>query len=108
MQSAAEDYFQTNAKDLWLPEAAMLAAMPQAPSYYSPYGSTQYNPDAGNTFDQGALIGRQQYILNLMATVALYYPGASECSYESQRFGPGTSPRKQVSKYPGSVFFFGC
>jgi membrane peptidoglycan carboxypeptidase len=67
VQAAAEDYFQTSAKDLTLPEAAMLAAMPQSPSYYSPYGSTQFNPEAGNTFNQGALLGRQQYILNQMA-----------------------------------------
>lgn len=66
VQSAAEDYFHTSAKDLTLPEATMLAAMPQAPSYYSPYGSTQYNPDADNTFSEGALIGRQHYILDQM------------------------------------------
>jgi penicillin-binding protein 1A len=67
VQSASEDYFHTSAADLTLPEAATLAAMPQAPSYYSPYGSTQYNAAAGNTFDQGALIGREQYILDQMA-----------------------------------------
>ncbi|HTB48863.1 MAG TPA: transglycosylase domain-containing protein, partial [Verrucomicrobiae bacterium] len=67
VQTAAEDYFQTSAQDLTLPEAAMLAAIPQAPSYYSPYGSTQFNPEAGNTFSQSALIDRQQHILDLMA-----------------------------------------
>jgi len=67
VQSAAEDYFHTSAADLTLPEAAMLAALPQAPSYYSPYGSTQFNAAAGNTFNRGALIGREQYILNQMA-----------------------------------------
>jgi membrane peptidoglycan carboxypeptidase len=67
VEAAAEDYFQTNAQSLTLPQAAMLAAMPQSPSYYSPYGSTQFNPEAGNTFSQGALLGRQQYILDQMA-----------------------------------------
>jgi membrane peptidoglycan carboxypeptidase len=68
VQAAAEDYFQTSAQNLTLPEAAMLAAIPQAPSYYSPYGSTTYNSEAGDTFSQGALLGRQQYILDQMAT----------------------------------------
>jgi membrane peptidoglycan carboxypeptidase len=67
VQSAARDYFQTDAKDLTLPQAAMLAAIPQSPSYYSPYGSTQFNPDAGNTFSQSALLTRQHYILDQMA-----------------------------------------
>jgi membrane peptidoglycan carboxypeptidase len=68
VQSAAEDYFQTSASDLTLPEASMLAAIPQAPNYYSPYGSTQFNPDAGGTFDESALIARQHYILQQMVT----------------------------------------
>ncbi|HVU59524.1 MAG TPA: biosynthetic peptidoglycan transglycosylase, partial [Candidatus Saccharimonadales bacterium] len=50
VEAAAGDYFQTSAKDLTLPQAAMLAAIPQSPTYYSPYGSTQFNPDAGNSF----------------------------------------------------------
>lgn len=68
VQSAAEDYFQTSASQLTLPEASMLAAIPQAPNYYSPYGSTQFNPDAGDTFDESALLARQHYILQQMAT----------------------------------------
>ncbi len=35
---AAKTYFNTDAKDLTLAEAAVLAALPQAPTYYSPYG----------------------------------------------------------------------
>jgi membrane peptidoglycan carboxypeptidase len=66
VQSAAEDYFRTSAADLTLPEATMLAAIPQSPSYYSPYGSTQYNPAAGDTFSASALKTRQDYILQQM------------------------------------------
>jgi membrane peptidoglycan carboxypeptidase len=58
VESASQDYFGKTAKDLTLAESAMLAAIPQAPSYYSPYGPS-YNPEA--------LIGRQQYILDQMA-----------------------------------------
>lgn len=57
VESAARDYFQSTAKNLTLAQASMLAAIPQAPDYYSPYG--------GN-FDEEALIGRQHYILDRM------------------------------------------
>lgn len=56
IQAAAKTYFDKNAKDLTLSESALLAAMPQAPTYYSPYGQ---HPDA--------LIARQNLILDLMA-----------------------------------------
>lgn len=68
VESAANDYFQTDAKNLTLPQAAMLAAIPQAPSYYSPYSSAQYNPAVtDNTFSKTALLNRQHYILDQMA-----------------------------------------
>lgn len=41
--AAAEMYFDKEPKDLNLIESAILAGMPQSPSYYSPYGA---NPDA--------------------------------------------------------------
>ncbi|HSW37254.1 MAG TPA: transglycosylase domain-containing protein [Candidatus Saccharimonadales bacterium] len=65
-ETAARDYFHTDAKSLTLAQAATLAAMPQAPSYYSPYSSTEFNPAAGNTFNKQALLNRQHYILDQM------------------------------------------
>ncbi len=56
LQAAAKTYFSKDAKDLDLSQCAMLAAMPQAPTYYSPYG-----------LHKDALIDRQHYILGLMA-----------------------------------------
>jgi len=41
IETAAQTYFNKSAKDLTLAEAAILAALPQAPSYYSPYGNNQ-------------------------------------------------------------------
>jgi 1A family penicillin-binding protein len=38
-QAAAEVYFGKDAKDLTLDEAAMLASLPKATTYYSPYGN---------------------------------------------------------------------
>jgi 1A family penicillin-binding protein len=55
IESASQFYFGKNARDINLAEAAVLAALPQAPSRYSPYGS-----------NKDALIKRQQYILDLM------------------------------------------
>lgn len=55
IESAAMMYFDKSAKDLTLGEATVLAALPQAPSYYSPYGS-----------HKDELISRQHYILDLM------------------------------------------
>lgn len=57
VESAAKDYFGISAKELNLAQATMLAAIPQAPDYYSPYGGT---------FNAEALIGRQHYILDRM------------------------------------------
>jgi membrane peptidoglycan carboxypeptidase len=69
VEAAAEDYFHTTAANLTLPQATMLAAIPQSPSYYSPYGSSQYNSSiTQDTFSVGALVGRQQYILQQMVT----------------------------------------
>lgn len=68
VEAAAEDYFREPASKLTLAQASMLAAIPQSPSYYSPYASTRWNPEAGNTFSKTALLGRQHYILQQMVT----------------------------------------
>jgi 1A family penicillin-binding protein len=39
IESASQYYFDKSAKDLTIPEAAVLAGLPQAPSAYSPFGS---------------------------------------------------------------------
>ncbi len=39
VEAASQSFFGKSAKDLSLAEAAYLAALPKAPSYYSPYGS---------------------------------------------------------------------
>ncbi len=41
IEAAAQVYFGKTTKDLTLPEAAMLAGLPKAPSKYSPYGSME-------------------------------------------------------------------
>lgn len=55
IQAAAKSFFSKDAKQLGISEAAILAALPQAPTYYSPYGE--------HTDD---LIDRQHIIIDLM------------------------------------------
>ncbi len=56
IEAAAQTYFGKTAKDLTLAESALLAALPQAPTRLSPYGS---HPEELKT--------RQEYILDRMA-----------------------------------------
>ncbi len=55
IEAASNLYFGKSARELTIAESAILAALPQAPTYYSPYGS-----------HKDKLIARQQYILKLM------------------------------------------
>ena len=43
LESAAQTYFDTPARDLTLAQAALLAGLPQAPTRYSPFGSSPEN-----------------------------------------------------------------
>lgn len=56
VESAAQSFFGTSAKDLSLAQAALLAALPKAPTYYSPFGS-----------HVDSLFARQKYVLDQMA-----------------------------------------
>jgi 1A family penicillin-binding protein len=56
VEAASRRFFGKSVKDINLAEAAVLAALPQSPTVYSPYGS-----------HKDALIKRQKYILDLMA-----------------------------------------
>jgi len=42
-QKAAQIYFGKTSKDLNLAESAILASLPQAPSFYNPYGENRYS-----------------------------------------------------------------
>lgn len=58
IEAAAQTFFGKSAKELSLDESAILASLPQAPSYYSPYGS-----------HLDALKGRQTYALKQMKSL---------------------------------------
>ena len=57
VESGAQTYFGKSAKDLTLPEASLLAAIPQNPSVYDPY----------NIAGHAGLISRQHTVLDNMA-----------------------------------------
>lgn len=61
IESAAQTYFGKPAKNLTLDEAALLAAIPQAPDLYSPYGTGT----RGDNRD--LLVARQHYVITQMA-----------------------------------------
>lgn len=61
IQSASQSYFGKHVKDLSLDEAALLAAIPQAPDLYSPYGTGTRGDN------RPRLVVRQRYILDVMA-----------------------------------------
>ncbi len=55
VEAASQKYFGKSVQDISLAEAAVLAALPQAPSRYSPYGP-----------NKDLLLGRKNYVLDLM------------------------------------------
>jgi len=55
IESASRKFFGKDAKDLTISESALLASLPNAPSYYSPYGD-----------HRDALIERYKYVLDGM------------------------------------------
>jgi membrane peptidoglycan carboxypeptidase len=56
IEAASENFFGKKAKDLTLAESALLAALPQSPTYYSPWGTHRDD-----------LVSRWKMILDLMA-----------------------------------------
>ena len=67
-ESAAQTYFGKHAKDLTLAEAALIASIPQNPTYYNPY----------NTAGNKALIARQHTVLDYMAEQGVITKDESE------------------------------
>ncbi|MFP4514898.1 MAG: penicillin-binding protein [Parcubacteria group bacterium] len=55
VEAASKKYFGKSVSEINISEAAILAALPQAPSLYSPYNH-----------DKETLLGRQHYIIDLM------------------------------------------
>lgn len=74
IEAAAQTYFNKSAKELSLAEAVYLAALPKAPSYYSPYGNhgdelkIRANYILGRLYDS-KYISKKDYENSLKTTV---------------------------------------
>lgn len=91
IEAAAQTFFGKSTQDLTLAEAALLAALPKAPTYYSPYGS---HPQE--------LKARQEYILNRMAKFGyITEEEAKEAKKEELKY----SPQKHSLKAPHFVMY---
>lgn len=75
IEAAAQTFFNKNAKDLSLDEAALLASLPQAPSRYSPYGSNTER-----------LKVRQEYALEQMVRLGYVSSTAAEDAKKTDVF----------------------
>ncbi len=91
IEAAAQTYFGKDVKDIALPEAALLAALPQAPSRYSPYGQ---NPDL--------LMARKDLVLSQMQKQG--YITAEEMD-EAQKAELVIQPRKDSIRAPHFVMY---
>lgn len=60
IEASAQTYFDKHAKDLDVAESAALAAMPQSPSYYSPFGPNKND-----------LLSRKDYVLDRMVKLKM-------------------------------------
>lgn len=91
VETAAQTFFGKSAREVSLAQAAILAALPKAPSYYSPYGSH---------FEDLKI--RQEYILDRMVDLNMVKkPEADAAKAEVIHF----QPRREAITAPHFVFY---
>lgn len=91
IEAAAQTFFGTSAANVSLAQATYLAALPQAPSYYSPYGSHIED-----------LKGRQEYILNRMASLKMITKEQAEAAKKEV---VAFEPARENIQAPHFVFY---
>lgn len=96
IESASRAYFSKSAKDLTLAESALLASIPQRPSYFSPYGSH---------LDE--LFIRKDYVLDRMTSEGyITNEEAEEAKNSSPSLeNPNFAERNENIKAPHFVFY---
>ncbi len=97
IEAAAETYFDEPAQNLTLAQAALLAGLPQAPSYYDPY-TKLWEADG----QPGAVKRRQGEVLRLMVEHDAITPAQADAAWAEPLV---LKPIKQVydSQYPHFV-----
>src|SRR5688500_6315027 len=93
IEAGAQRYFGRSAADLTLAQAALLAALPKAPSHYDPFE----NPDAA--------LERRNLVLDLMAQQGLIDEDAAERARESRLGIRRGGPRRVEREIPNAAYF---
>lgn len=93
IESAAQTFFGKPARELSLDEAALLASLPQATTYFSPYGS-----------HTDALAGRQAYALRQMADLGYITPEQAEEAINADTLQK-IKPQKDIIAAPHFVMY---
>lgn len=93
IEAAAQTFFGKPARELSLDEAALLAALPQATTYYSPYGSRTE-----------ALSGRQTFTLRKMADLGYITPEQLDEAIAADTLGK-IQPQKDIIAAPHFVMY---
>lgn len=91
IEEASQAFFGTPAKDVSLAEAAYLAALPQAPTYYSPYGNHREELD-----------GRKNFVLSRMRSLGFI----TESEYQTARAENVTFQPQRISGIRAPHFSF--
>lgn len=86
IEAAAQTFFGHAASELTLDEAALLAALPKAPTYYSPFGS---HPEE--------LKARQEHALQRMASLGYISQEEAEKAMDADIFGKILPNRETIS-----------
>lgn len=73
-ESAAQTYFGKPAKDLTIPEAALLASIPQNPTRFNPYNTEGHEALLGRQHTTLKYMAEQGYITQAQADEAIAYP----------------------------------
>jgi len=93
IQAASQSFFGKDAKDLDLAESALLAAIPQSTTYYSPYGT-----------HTDALISRWKLILDLMAEQGYITPDQAAATKKIDIL-KRIAPKRESITAPHFVFY---
>lgn len=91
VQAASQAFFNKDAKDVTLAEAATLAAIPKAPTYYSPYGP-----------NSSELMTRKNYVLSRMVEVKKITKVEME---ETKQEELSFQPYREDIKAPHFIFY---
>lgn len=93
IQSAAEIFFGKNAADLTLDECALLASLPKATTYYSPYGD-----------HREALLARQHAIITRLGDLGYYDSATVQAALETDTLAKLIDYREDIDA-PHFVFY---